>query len=215
MLLSPTGVIREIAEVQCGGAHKLEAAISRGAATVIYNNQGHEIILFPEIACGTKTKYENKQVISKGKDTTSSAFDLLEESWSSLNLTIDAKQSSLSGENGEDAQESAWREVHTKISTTINELQRALSKVDVMIAKMEATPKDQQSDRFVKTLENMHRAVEKGHVIVGDLSFLLRFKKLRTGEPISVPSAKHQQAAAASTLQEIVELAKILKSLMK
>ena len=209
-----SGVIREIAEVKCGGASRLENAISRGAAVVAHNSRGQELICFPELSAGVKQSSSSSQRISKSKASSLAAWDLIDESFQTLTYKITAKQSALDGSEGDQKQAEAWAEIESKVGTTISELNKALAKVDQILGRASEVPYEMRSDLCDNSIVRLQNVTEKGHLLAGDLAFMLRFKKLRGGEAVTISGAKALQSDAAKTLGDMIELAKVLKSML-
>ena len=87
------GVIKEVAENDCGGPAKLQAAINRGA--VIIGDEDDPLYYFKSAQVGEEESFDTVQKLSRGKRTTAAVFDTFKEMIDNLGWSVKAKKSDL------------------------------------------------------------------------------------------------------------------------
>jgi len=73
---------------------------------------------------------------------------------------------------------------------------------------------DTPSTRQQVAITALEEALQGAERLVEELSWMLKYKKAKDGEKVTVPSAKIAQAAAARSLGELVDTTKGLKVLL-
>ena len=72
---------------------------------------------------------------------------------------------------------------------------------------------DGPSARFQKTCQDLADVLEKTEAVLGDLGFVLKFKKMKSGA-MTVTAAQTLQTSSAEIMIELLESSKALKALM-
>ena len=89
MLIFLKGVIKEVAEHQCGGEAKLKAAILRGA--VIVGEEDDPLYYFKSAQVGEEESFDTIQKLSRGKNTTAPVFDTYKDIVDGLGWSMKCK----------------------------------------------------------------------------------------------------------------------------
>ena len=88
-----TGVIKEVAETQCGSMEKLAQALARGA--VIKGDEEEPLYYFRSAQVGEEESYDTIQKLSRKKATTMDVFDTYKEMINGLGWKLNCKQSDM------------------------------------------------------------------------------------------------------------------------
>ena len=100
-----------------------------------------------------------------------------------------------------------------KMQKTSIDLDRTLKVVGKVFGVAQSVD-EHPSQRFTDEIEATSRFMENGEHISGELNWLLKFKKLKNGEKMTVHNCKGLQHQAAKALAELVDTAKSLKALI-
>ena len=84
-----TGVIKEVAETQCGSMEKLAQALARGA--VIKGDEEEPLYYFRSAQVGEEESYDTIQKLSRKKATTMDVFDTYKEMINGLGWKLKRK----------------------------------------------------------------------------------------------------------------------------
>ena len=73
---------------------------------------------------------------------------------------------------------------------------------------------DESSQKFKVAFDGMLQSMEASEQLACDLGFLIKFKKSRSKQPLTIPLAQGVLRMVASSLQDLLDSSKSLKALM-
>ena len=117
------------------------------------------------------------------------------------------------GAEGSAAQKEAHEEIMKKLSMTSVHLEktvRAVSKVHGAAKAVSPIP----SPKFKQEFDTLVQLMEEAEGALHQVQWLIKFKKLPSGEALSLHTAQTSQKVAAIALSNLVESAKAMKALI-
>ena len=110
-------------------------------------------------------------------------------------------------------EESITREILEKMSTMCVDMGKA-NKAATKIMDAGSMVDPIPSVRFERALTSLRDALEKSETMASDLAWICKFRKMRDGGALNLPSAKAFQKSCAEVLAEVFDSMKGVRALM-
>ena len=117
------------------------------------------------------------------------------------------------GSHGEGQQQEAMHELLEKLNEAFVGLHRS-GKGALQIEQRAGSQTSGKGSHYMQTLGLLRAAMEKADGVKDDLGFLIKFRKTRQQQPLSVELAKEVLGMAAQTLTELLDSYKTMKALI-